>query len=96
MFQNQDTICALATPNGVGAIGVIRLSGSNSYEIVSKVFSKNLVGLKSHTTHFGTISSKNEELIDEVLVAIFLGKFRCNLKPHKFSCSIFKILLLQL
>ena len=87
MFQNQDTICALATPNGVGAIGVIRLSGSNSYEIVSAVFSKNLVGLESHTTHFGTVSSKNGELIDEVLVAIFEdGKSFTGEESVEISC----------
>ncbi|MDX2359556.1 MAG: tRNA uridine-5-carboxymethylaminomethyl(34) synthesis GTPase MnmE [Crocinitomicaceae bacterium] len=71
MIGNQDTICALATPNGVGAIGVIRLSGSKSYEIVTAVFSKSLANVGSHTTHFGTISSADGELIDEVLVTVF-------------------------
>ena len=69
--KNEDTICALATPKGVGAIGVVRISGSKSFEIVSKLFSKNLLGLKSHTIHFGSISSVGGELIDEVLVSVF-------------------------
>ncbi|MDG1147779.1 MAG: tRNA uridine-5-carboxymethylaminomethyl(34) synthesis GTPase MnmE [Crocinitomicaceae bacterium] len=87
MFQNQNTICALATANGVGAIGVIRLSGSKSYEVVSKSFSKNLVGLSSHTTHFGTISSKEGILIDEVLVAIFEnGKSFTGEESVEISC----------
>ena len=87
MFQNQNTICALATANGVGAIGVIRLSGSKSYEIVSKSFSKNLVGLSSHTTHFGTISSNDGVLMDEVLVAIFEdGKSFTGEESVEISC----------
>ena len=69
--KNEETICALATPNGLGAIGVIRVSGSKSFEIVSKLFSKDLSGLKSHTIHFGSISSVGGELIDEVLVSVF-------------------------
>ena len=71
MVYEEDSICALATPNGVGAIGVIRVSGPNSREIIGKVFSKNLSNKNSHTSHFGTISNSNGELIDEVLVTIF-------------------------
>ncbi len=70
-MNNQDTICALATPNGVGAIGVIRLSGPKSWEITEALFSKPLKGKLSHTVHFGTISNRNEELLDEVLVTLF-------------------------
>ena len=71
MVEDQDTICALATPNGVGAIGLIRLSGKNSWEVVSKIFSKQLKEQASHTVHFGTISDKEGKLIDEVLVTLF-------------------------
>ena len=71
MIGKQDTICALATPNGIGAIGMIRLSGPKSVTIVSEVFSKSLLDKTSHTTHFGTIANKSHELIDEVLVTIF-------------------------
>lgn len=76
-FQlNNDTICALATPHGAGAIAVIRLSGPKSIEIVEKVFkTKNLSPKKiahkaSHTAHFGLIV-ENEVIIDEVLATIF-------------------------
>lgn len=45
--MNQDTICALATANGIGAIGIIRVSGSQSFEIVNKIFTgKNLEKVK--------------------------------------------------
>ncbi len=54
--MNQDTICALATANGIGAIGIIRVSGNQSFEIVNKVFlGKNLEKADSHTVHYGFI-----------------------------------------
>lgn len=53
----QDTIVALATPPGVGAIGVIRLSGNEAIEIADKIFTgKKLSPQESHTAHFGHIS----------------------------------------
>jgi tRNA modification GTPase len=71
-FNNtNDTICAIATANGIGAIGLIRVSGNKSLEIVSSVFSKSLSKKATHTVHFGTILSENKEIIDEVLVSIF-------------------------
>ena len=71
-FNNtNDTICAIATANGIGAIGLIRVSGSKSLEIVSTIFSKSLVEKATHTVHFGTILSENKGIIDEVLVSIF-------------------------
>ncbi|HIP32123.1 MAG TPA: tRNA uridine-5-carboxymethylaminomethyl(34) synthesis GTPase MnmE [Crocinitomicaceae bacterium] len=99
---NQDTICALATPNGIGAIGMIRLSGSDSLKIISKVFSKNLVGATSHTTHFGTIKDKSGELIDEVLVTVFeqgksfTGEESVEVSCHGSSFILQKILALIL
>ena len=71
MLQSDDTICALATPNGVGAIAMIRVSGKNSRTIISCHFSKKLVGCFSHTLHFGYFRSSKGELIDEVLISIF-------------------------
>ncbi|WP_374440253.1 tRNA uridine-5-carboxymethylaminomethyl(34) synthesis GTPase MnmE [Epilithonimonas sp.] len=69
--MNHDTICALATANGIGAIGIIRMSGNQSFEIANKVFDgKNLERSESHTVHYGFI--KNEkEVIDEVMVSVF-------------------------
>ncbi len=70
----QDTIVALATPQGVGAIGVIRLSGTAAITICDKVFKgKNLQKQATHTVHFGTIRDENGIIIDEVLVTIFIA-----------------------
>lgn len=70
-FQNQDeTICALSTASGIGAISLIRLSGKSSFSIINSVFSKSLDKALSHTAHFGRIL-KDNEIIDEVVVTIF-------------------------
>jgi tRNA modification GTPase len=67
-----DTIVAPATPQGVGAIAVIRVSGKNAVQIVNSVFKgKNLEAQESHTIHFGTIRKDSGEIVDEVLVSIF-------------------------
>ena len=69
-----DTIVALATPAGVGAIGVIRLSGPDAIRIVDQVFSgKNLLEQNSHTIHFGTIKNEEGKIIDEVLASLFVA-----------------------
>jgi tRNA modification GTPase len=68
---NDDTIVALATPQGVGAIAVIRLSGPEAISLANKVFKgKDLERQPSHTVHYGTIRD-GEKLIDEVLVTLF-------------------------
>ena len=64
-----DTIVAISTTTGVGAISIIRLSGSESIEIINKVFTKDLSTVDSHTIHYGHIKDK-EEIIDEVLVSV--------------------------
>jgi tRNA modification GTPase len=70
---NSDTIIALATPSGIGAIGVIRLSGPDAIAIVNAVFAgKDLCLQHTHTIHFGTIRDGNQ-IIDEVLVSLFVG-----------------------
>ncbi len=69
----EDTIVALATAPGVGAIGVIRVSGPKTYAIVNEVFKgKDLITAKTHTVHLGTIRN-DEKIIDEVLVTLFKG-----------------------
>ncbi|WP_027382456.1 tRNA uridine-5-carboxymethylaminomethyl(34) synthesis GTPase MnmE [Epilithonimonas caeni] len=69
--MNQDTICALATANGIGAIGIIRVSGNESFEIVNRIFEgKNLEKVESHTVHYGFIKDENET-IDEVMISVF-------------------------
>jgi len=72
-FYISDTIIALATPSGIGAIGVIRLSGPDAISLVNEVFGgKDLSIQKSHTIHFGTIKD-GDLVLDEVLVSIFIG-----------------------
>jgi tRNA modification GTPase len=72
MFST-DTICALATPSGVGAIAVIRVSGPEAFPAVEKLFyGKNLREQPSHTIHFGTLRDPHSsEVVDEVLVSVF-------------------------
>ena len=68
-----DTIVALASPPGLGAIAVIRLSGPKSIELVASVFSKkNLAAKSSHTVHFGKIVD-DLQVIDEVVVTLYKG-----------------------
>jgi tRNA modification GTPase len=74
-----DTICAVATPPGEGAIAVIRLSGSKSADILNKVFKKKgkFNGFESHKIYLGTISD-DEGTVDEVLVSFFKA-------PHSYT-----------
>ena len=68
-----DTIVALATPAGVGAIGVIRLSGDRAIEIVNKVFQpKDLSIQASHTIHYGRIESSGR-VYDEVVASLYIA-----------------------
>ncbi|MFA4923423.1 MAG: tRNA uridine-5-carboxymethylaminomethyl(34) synthesis GTPase MnmE [Ignavibacteriaceae bacterium] len=81
ILQNQDdTIVALATPAGVAAISVIRLSGKNSFTAIDEIFSgkKKIAEAKSHTLHYGKVIDENKNLIDDVLVSIFRN-------PHSYT-----------
>ncbi|MBI1222280.1 MAG: tRNA uridine-5-carboxymethylaminomethyl(34) synthesis GTPase MnmE [Bacteroidetes bacterium] len=72
-YKPEDTIAALATANGVAAIGVIRVSGPNTYAILDEVFyGKTPSEQQSHTVHFGRIHDELKEL-DEVLLTLFKG-----------------------
>lgn len=64
-----DTICALATAPG-GAIGIVRISGNETLEILSRVFTKDLTNAQPNTIHYGHIRN-GEEIVDEVLVSVF-------------------------
>ena len=65
-----DTIAAISTALGVGAISIVRVSGQDSIEIVNKLFKgKDLTIVPSHTIHYGYIIDNNE-IIDEVLVTV--------------------------
>ena len=78
---DQETIIALATPNGLGAISVIRISGLNAISITEKLFKpkgrKKLSNQKSHTVHLGHLIKNGYEL-DEILVTLFKG-------PHSYT-----------
>lgn len=67
-----DTICAISTSIGIGAISIVRITGPEAIDIVDKVFSGNLKNKESHTIHYGHIID-NGEVIDEVLVMLMRG-----------------------
>ncbi len=79
---DQSTICAISTSPGVGAIAIVRLSGSDAISIADKIFKspkkgKVLVEQKANTIHFGQIVFNNE-VIDEVVISLFKA-------PHSFT-----------
>lgn len=80
-----DTICAVATGFGAGGIGIIRISGENSFEIAQKIFNpfrkneKLVSEYKSHTLTYGTIND-GDEIIDEVLLAVMKA-------PKTYTCE---------
>lgn len=80
--MRDDTIAAIATPPGSGAIAVIRVSGPQAFDIVEKIFKpikpKKLHEQKGYTIHFGQIIDKNQQIIDEVLISIFHA-------PHSYT-----------
>ena len=68
----EDTIAAISTALGVGAISIIRVSGSETINIVNKIFDKDITKFSSHTIHYGHIIDNNQ-IIDEVLISIMLA-----------------------
>ena len=79
---NKDTICAVATPPGMGAIAIVRISGENSLNILLRIFkatAKQLTAesIQSHHLYFGEIR-ENEKVLDEVLVSYFKA-------PHSYT-----------
>jgi tRNA modification GTPase len=80
--DTKETICAIATPPGTGAIAIIRLSGPGSFSICEACFTPKKKNLKlseaeSHTLHFGSISDE-KGMLDEVLVSVFRS-------PHSYT-----------
>lgn len=75
-----DTITAIATPSGTGAIAVIRVSGSKAISLVNKIFKgkRNLENVASHTVHYGKIIDSSKIIIDDVLVSVFRS-------PHSYT-----------
>ena len=86
--MNNHTIVALATPQGLGAIGVVRLSGDDALRIAQAIFAgKNLLTAASHSAHFGRITQPSGEVIDEVVATVFVAP-RSYTKQNtvEFSC----------
>ena len=71
-----DTICALATAPG-GAIGIIRISGPQALEILSRVFTKDISAAPANTIHYGHIKN-GAEIVDEVMASLFRA-------PHSYT-----------
>ena len=69
-YDTNDTIAALSTPPGMGALAIIRISGHDALPILSSIFNKDLTQAEGYTIHFGNIKD-GAEIIDEVLVSIF-------------------------
>lgn len=82
-YLQEDTICAISSPPGMGAIAVIRLSGSESFPIINALFKAKKKGFDkedpvSHRLYFGEIIDEKGEMIDEVLLSFFK-------KPHSYT-----------
>lgn len=73
----QDTIVAISTPVGVGALGLVRLSGPDAVAVVDRVFSKDLSTARGRSVHYGRVL-KGGEVLDDVLVTVFRA-------PHSFT-----------
>lgn len=67
-----DTIAAISTAQGIGAISIVRVSGLDAIKIVNNIFSKDITSVSSHTIHYGFIMNKDEK-VDEVLVSVMRG-----------------------
>ena len=74
-----DTIAAISTTLGVGAISIIRVSGKDAIKIVNSIFDNDLEKVESHTINYGHII-KDKEIIDEVLVSVMKA-------PKTFTCE---------
>ncbi|MCG8702264.1 MAG: tRNA uridine-5-carboxymethylaminomethyl(34) synthesis GTPase MnmE [Bacteroidales bacterium] len=76
MKDSKDTICAISSPPGNGAIAIIRLSGDNSFKVIDSIFTpankkiNSLSEAEANTIHYGTIA-QNKATIDDVLVSVF-------------------------
>ena len=75
-YEISSPICALATAPG-GALGIIRISGPQALEILSRIFTKDLTNVPANTVHFTRITDGNE-VIDECLASVFRA-------PHSYT-----------
>ena len=76
---DNDTICAVSTPHGVGGIAVIRISGPKAIEVTSALWKgKNLQNVPSHTAHLGVVKDHEGEFLDQAVATVFRA-------PHSFT-----------
>lgn len=79
LIDYTDTIAALSTPPGVGALGVIRISGPEAITVINSIFSgKDLTRQPGYTLHYGRIRDEQDHILDEVVVGLFRA-------PHSFT-----------
>jgi tRNA modification GTPase len=96
--MRQETIAAIATAPGEGAISIIRVSGKDAFEIVNKIFTGNIFSYASHTAHFGRILATDGSIIDEVLLLVmhegrsFTGEASIEINCHGGSFITRKVL----
>ncbi|MCR4854496.1 MAG: tRNA uridine-5-carboxymethylaminomethyl(34) synthesis GTPase MnmE, partial [Prevotella sp.] len=101
MNQDANTICALATAPG-GALGIIRVSGARSYEILSRIFNKKVDSFLPNSVHYGEIIDAEGKQVDEVLVSFFkapnsyTGEDSVEISCHGSSYILNKVLELLL
>ena len=103
-YTHSDTIVALATAAGIGAIGVIRLSGKDALVLGDRVFGVRLSDKKTHTAHFGTLRDETNAIVDEALATVFRGprsytgedtiEFSCHGSPYILQ-SVIELLIRQ-
>lgn len=93
------TIVAISTPPGNGGIGIVRLSGKESFDIIKKIFKpKNKSEIKGYSIKYGNIIDKNNQIIDEVLVSYFLepksytSENMCEINTHGNNIVLKQIL----
>src|SRR5690625_4330429 len=82
MTMEQDTIAAISTPVGEGAVGIVRLSGPEAISIAGKLFlDKNLLEVESHKMNYGKlIDPKTKEVAEEVFISVLR-------KPKTYTCE---------
>ena len=96
------TIAAISTATGTGGIGIVRISGENTFEIIEKVFvpknKQKLQDIKGYTIKYGNIVDENNNIIDEVLVSYFKApksyttENMCEINSHGGMVILNKIL----
>ena len=72
-MEYSTTIAAIASPPGIGGIGVIRISGLEAIKVANALFSRDVLSFATHTVNYGKVVSHDGAVIDEVLLLVMLG-----------------------